>query len=237
MPGMAYIKLKGSLITKGNKIKGSTPTLYDSRNSRRLVHNPNDLLSPYRLYGLLRGFAHPYQEFLYCYKASRELLDQYTSLPDCHGFQTNPVRRIGKNSIGKFCEKLNKKAQIKNGHLFRNHCWRELGLGMIADNPNINMAEQMAFSRHSNASSHIAYIRAGHNSDFSFQKAISGAPPIPKKKEIVKTKAMATKVAKMAKAKLCKAKVIRKAKPLKAPSYMKAPPKRLISGATRVTPR
>jgi hypothetical protein len=112
-----------------------------------------------------------------------------------------------------FCEKLKKKAQIKNRHLFRNHCWRELGLGTIANNPYVNMAKQMDFSRHSNASSHIAYIRAGHNSDFSFQKAISGAP-MPKKKEIVKTKAMATKVAKMAKMKLRKAMVvIRKAKP------------------------
>jgi hypothetical protein len=69
---------------------------------------------------------------------------------------------------------------------------------MIANNPNVNMAKQMAFSWHSNASSHIAYIRAGHNSDFSFQKAISGAP-MPQKKEIMKAKAMATKVAKMAK--------------------------------------
>jgi hypothetical protein len=186
---------------------------------------------------LLRGFAHPDQEFIYCYKANCALLDQYTSLPDCRGFQTNPVSRIGKNSIGKFCEKLNKKAQIKNRHLFRNHCWRELGLGTIANNLNVDMAEQMAFSWHSNASSHIAYIRAGHNSDFSFQKAISGAP-MPKKKEIVKTKSMATKVAKMAKTKLRKVMVvIRKTKPPKAPSYMKAPPKRLISGATRVTPR
>jgi hypothetical protein len=159
MPGMAYPELKGSLITEGNTIKGSAPTLFDSRNTRRLVHNPNDLLSPYSLYELLHGFAHPDQEFIYCYMANHALLDQYTSLPDCRGFQTNPVRRIGNNSIGKSCEKLNEKAKIKNRHLFRNHCWRELGLGMIANNPNVNMAEQMAFSRHSNASSCIAYIR------------------------------------------------------------------------------
>jgi hypothetical protein len=107
MPGMAYLELKGSLITKGNKIKGSAPTLFDKRNSRRLVHNPNDLLSPHRLYELLRGFAHPDQEFIYCYKANRVLLDHYSNLPDCRGFQTNPVRRIRKNSIGKVRAKLN----------------------------------------------------------------------------------------------------------------------------------
>jgi len=101
MPGMAYLELKGSLIDKGNKIKGSAPTLYDTRNARRLVHNPNDVLSPYRLYALLCGFAHPDQEYIYCYKGNRELLDQYSSLPDCRGFQMNPTRRIGKNSIGK----------------------------------------------------------------------------------------------------------------------------------------
>ncbi len=105
MPGMAYLELKGSLVTKGNKIKGSAPTLYDTRNSRRLVHNPNDVLSPFRLFELMRGFAHPDQEFVYCYKGNRELLDQYASLPDCRGFQMNPTRHVGKNSIGKVSAK------------------------------------------------------------------------------------------------------------------------------------
>jgi hypothetical protein len=49
MPGMAYLKLKGPLITKGNNIKGSAPTLYDTRNARHLVHNPNDVLTSYHL--------------------------------------------------------------------------------------------------------------------------------------------------------------------------------------------
>jgi hypothetical protein len=69
---------------------------------------------------------------------------------------------------------------------------------MIANDPNIMMAEKMAYSRHSNPSSHIAYIRAGHNSDFAFQKAISGAP-MPKKQEIPQQKSVATKVIKRAK--------------------------------------
>jgi hypothetical protein len=79
MPGMAYLKLKRSMITKGNKIKGSAPTIFDSRNSRHLVHNPDDLLSRYRMYGLLRGFAHPYQEFIYCY--TRPIARSLTSTP------------------------------------------------------------------------------------------------------------------------------------------------------------
>ncbi len=107
MPGMAYLELKGSLVDKAHKIKGSAPTLLQTKRARRLVHNPNDVLSPYRLYQLLRDFAHPDQEFIYCYKANRVLLDQYSNLPDCRGFQTNPVRRIGKNSIGKVRAKLN----------------------------------------------------------------------------------------------------------------------------------
>ena len=101
MPGMPYLELKGSIVTKNNKISGSTPTLFETRKARRLVDNPNDCLSPYRLYDLLRGFAHPSQEFIYCYRANRDLQDQYSSLPDCCGFQMDPMRRIGKNSIGK----------------------------------------------------------------------------------------------------------------------------------------
>jgi hypothetical protein len=142
----------------------------------------------------MRGLTHPDQEFMYCYKGNHKFLDQYSRLPDCRGLQMNPTCRIGKNSIGKvcsklslfpyflycsfqFCEKLNKKAKIKDGHLYSNHCWHKLGLGMIAKNdPNITMSEKMAYSCHSNPSSDIAYIRAGHNSDFAFQKAISGAP-------------------------------------------------------------
>ena len=69
---------------------------------------------------------------------------------------------------------------------------------MIANDPNVTMAERMASSRHSNANSHIGYIRAGHNSDFDFQKAVSGAP-MPKKKEILRSKSMVTNVARMAK--------------------------------------
>ncbi len=99
-----------------------------------------------------------------------------------------------------FCERLNEKAEIKDGHLFRNHCWRELGLGMMANNPSVTCAERMAFSRHTNASSHLAYIRAGHNSDFAFQKAVSDAP-MPKKKEILQQKSVATKVTKWQKQK------------------------------------
>ena len=102
---MAFLELKGSVVDKSNKIKGSAPTLYDTRNSRRLVHNPNDILSPYRLYELMRGFAHPDQEFIYCYKGNNDLLDQYRSLPACGSFQMNLTRRIGKNSISKVLQK------------------------------------------------------------------------------------------------------------------------------------
>jgi hypothetical protein len=64
IPGMAYLELKGSVVTKRNKVRGSAPTLFDTRNARCLVDNPNDVLSPYRFYNLMRGLAHPYQEFL-----------------------------------------------------------------------------------------------------------------------------------------------------------------------------
>jgi hypothetical protein len=106
MPWMAYLELKGSIIDKSNKIKGSAPTLFEKRRARSLVHNPNDVLSPCRLYQLLCGFAHPDQVFIYCYKANGKLLFQYENLPECSGFQMNPTRRIRKGSIGKvrICE-------------------------------------------------------------------------------------------------------------------------------------
>jgi hypothetical protein len=127
----------------------------------------------------------------------------------------------------------------------------------MANNQSVTCAERMAFARHSNPSSHIAYIRAGHNSDFAFQKAVSGAP-MPAKKEILAGQATAKKVQKAGRKKVkkpppigiksstmkakmirkVKCKVIRKATPPESPSYMKAPPKSLISApATRAAVR
>jgi hypothetical protein len=100
MPGMAFLELKGTVTDKTNIIKGSAPTLFENRKARRLVHNPNDVLSPYRLYQLLRGFAHPDQVFIYCYQANEGLLRQYQSLPECRAYQMNPVRRVGKGMVG-----------------------------------------------------------------------------------------------------------------------------------------
>jgi hypothetical protein len=97
MPGMAYLKLKGSLDTKGNKIKGSAPTLFDMRNVHCLADNPNNILSPYHLYDLMHQFMYPDEEFICCYKGNHELLDQYSSLLDCRGFQMNPTCRVRKN--------------------------------------------------------------------------------------------------------------------------------------------
>jgi hypothetical protein len=247
MPGMAYLELKGSLITKGNKIKGSVATLFESRNSHRLVQNPNDLLSPYRLYELLHGFTHPYQEFIYCYKANRALLDQYTSQPDCRGFQANPASpQNWEEFYWKVLRKTPQKSPDQERASLQKPLLARVGFGNGCQQSNVKMAKQMAFSQHSNATSHITCIKAGHNSDLSFQKAISGAP-MPKKKDIEKMKDTAAKVAKMAKMKLKnvipiqykaiprkakvvlmpnkvitrKAKVIHRAKPPKAPSYMK----------------
>ncbi len=121
-----------------------------------------------------------------------------------------------------------------DGHLFRNHSWREWGLGSIANDPNVSMAERMCFTRHSNPSSHIAYIRAGHNSNFAFQKAVSRAP-MPKKKEIIQKNSAVTKISKATKkaaaAGQMRTKVICKFDPPIAPAYMKAPPQILESHA------
>jgi hypothetical protein len=79
---MAYlVELKGSLVTNGNKVKGSgAPTLFDTRNALCLVDNPNDILRPLCLYGLMRSFAHPYQESIDCYKGNWMLLDQHIAV-------------------------------------------------------------------------------------------------------------------------------------------------------------
>jgi hypothetical protein len=184
----------------------------------------------------MHGFTHPDQELMYYYKGNHKL-----------GLQMKPTLSIGKNSMGKVRTKLSlfpyllcsyltfsflflpvlqetqQKAKIKDGHLYRNHCWHELGLGMIS-------------SHRSNPSSHIANIRASNNSDFAFQKVVSGAP-MPKKKEILQQKSVATKVVKIVKTRLhnvvlmpkketlSKAMKIHKATPPKELAYMKAPPK------------
>jgi hypothetical protein len=47
----------------------------------------------------------------------------------------------------------------------------------------------MLFAHHTSASTHLAYVRPGHNSNFAFQKSVSGAP-MPTKKKILLQQAM-----------------------------------------------
>jgi hypothetical protein len=129
-----------------------------------------------------------------------------------------------------FCQKLNEKAKIPDSLEFRNHCWRELGIGQIANDPNVTDPERMSFARHTSANSHLAYIRPGHNSDFAFQKSVSGAPMPTKKKILLQQANMVreskkTKRIPKAKPGILRKKVARKATPPQAPAYMKAPPK------------
>jgi hypothetical protein len=138
-----------------------------------------------------------------------------------------------------FCQKLNVKAEIPDSLGFRNHCWRELGIGLIANDASVTDPERMSFARHRNASSHLAYVRSGHNSDCAFQKSVSGAP-MPTKKNILLQQAATKRAAKKApgiplkacpipkKAIPSKPKIVRKAAqkaiPTKAPTQKKAPP-------------
>jgi hypothetical protein len=141
-----------------------------------------------------------------------------------------------------FCQKLNEKAEIPDSLGFRNHCWRELGIGQIANDPSVTDPERMSFARHTNASSHLAYVRSGHNSDYAFQKSVSGAP-MPTKKNILLQQAAMKRAVKKAtgnkrmplkacpipqKAVPSKPKIVRKAAqkpiPKQAPTHMKAPP-------------
>jgi hypothetical protein len=59
----------------------------------------------------------------------------------------------------------------------------------------------MAFSHHSNPSSHIAYIQAGHSLNYAFQKAVLGAP-MPKKKEILQEQSATQKCGKKCESKV-----------------------------------
>jgi hypothetical protein len=142
--------------------------------------------------------------------------------------------------IAQFCQRLNRKAEIPDSDHFRNHCWRELGIGTLANDPKITNPERMSFARHTSEKSHRHYVRPGHNSDFAFQKSVSGAP-MPTKKNILLQQASTMRAAKRVKGKVPKAcpipkkavqskpkqvlrKVARKAIPSKVPTYMKAPP-------------
>jgi hypothetical protein len=62
----------------------------------------------------------------------------------------------------------------------------------------------MSFSHHTNAGSHLAYARSSHNSDYAFQKSVSGAP-MPTKKKILLQQAATVRAAR----KLKKGKVLK----------------------------
>jgi hypothetical protein len=144
-----------------------------NRDARRVAHNPNDVLSPYELYSILRKKAHPDQEYIFCHEMNTTTSNLLVSFDERFvGVRFDPRKRMGINAISNFAKVLNKRCHIPDWKLFTNHCWRAWMVTRLANDAGVSSQESLSFARHNSAASQLPYVRRGENSSASFQRAI-----------------------------------------------------------------
>ena len=167
------MQVGGQLQQKARKLSVSNDTYLTDKDARRVVHNPDDPLSPYGLFLIIRKMSHLDQEYVFCHDmtlAHNKLLVSF----DKRFLQVkyDPRERMGEKTIGNFAKVLNKRCRIPNFQKFTNHCWRTWMITRLANCASVNDNESMSYSRHSSATSQLPYVRRGENSSVAFQKAL-----------------------------------------------------------------
>jgi hypothetical protein len=171
--GLPYLQVGGQLQQKARVLSVSNDTFLTDRDARRVVHNPNDPLSPFLLFSRLRKITHPDQEYIFCHElssATRVLLTTFDERFE--GITIDPRRHMGEKTISNFCKVLNKRIGMKEWEKYTNHCWRSWMVTRLANNAAVSSQESLSFARHNNATSQLPYVRRGENSSYNFQKAI-----------------------------------------------------------------
>jgi hypothetical protein len=172
-PNLPYLQVGGQLQQKTRKLSVSHDTFLTDRDARRVVHNPNDVLSPFGLFSIIRKKAHPDQEYVFCHQISTANCDLMASFDERFtSVQFDPRKRMGFSVIGNFAKVLNERCRIPDWQSYTNHCWRTWMVTRLANDSAVSSQESLSFARHESATSQLPYVRRGENSRASFQKAI-----------------------------------------------------------------
>ena len=197
--GREYLEVLGNLETKKKKLSLNTPTFYSDSESRRVIDNPNDILSPCSLFKKIRKLAHPNQEYVFCHTMTKSVKKKLELIDIAwRTVEYDSSRRMGATTIGKFCKIINERCKIKDSGMYSNHDWRTYCITRLNNDPGVSMAEQISFSGHASVTSSKPYLRKGENSNAAFQKAIHSVP-LPSREKWRKMKKASKKVPQRAK--------------------------------------
>jgi hypothetical protein len=131
------------MVDKKNKLSVGRDNLFNTGGvgSLRVAHNPNDELSIYTLWMRLKGMKHPNQKHVYHYEASAEVREMWKAegKGNC---RMNPLRRMGRHTVGNLLQDLCSKLQIPNSEHLRNHCLRQAGITKMVNDPKVNQLEE-----------------------------------------------------------------------------------------------
>ena len=172
-PGLNYLDIDGKLATKTKKITVAQPTLFSEPERRRTVDNPNDKITPYKIYVRMEDWMHPMQERVFCHELSssrRKVLQSYSSA--WFNVRYDYQKPMGEGTISRFAKRLNMKCQLPDFERYGNHDWRVFMVTKLANNPTVSPVDQMSFSRHKNMDSAKPYMRPAGNSQATFQRAL-----------------------------------------------------------------
>ena len=143
-PGLPYIEVTGAMVDKKNRLSIGNATLYDKNNKRRIVHNPNDVLSPYALFENLTKHIHASQEAVFCHDLSvkkHKVLCEF----DDFGWKNvryDPTRAMKAGTINKFSKTINRLCGIPEWDKYGNHDWRAFLLTKLANDPSVSVTER-----------------------------------------------------------------------------------------------
>ena len=186
--GLNYLEITGALTHKTQKISMSNPTLYNQRDSCRVVDNPNDALSPYKLYQKIRALSHDSQEAVFCHDLSAsksKVLIEYGH--GWEGVKYDPMKPLGPGTIQKFSKVVNRNCGIENYDDFSNHDWRTFMVTKLANDNTVSAVEQLTFSRHRSMDSARPYMRPQESASATFQRALQ-TENLPSSRSLVRAK-------------------------------------------------
>ena len=165
------------MVDKKNKLSVSRDNLFNTGGAGglRVAHNPNDELSLYTLWKRLKSMKHPEQKFVYHYEAPAGIRKMWKAegKVDC---RMNPLRRMGRQTVGNLFQDMCSKLQIPDSENLRNHCLRQAGITKIVNDPRVNQLESLHAARHYSATAQLPYVRSNGTSASNLQASIACCP-------------------------------------------------------------
>ena len=99
--GMKYLGIKGNLTHKTHQLSLQNPTIYNDKDARRVVYNPADPISPFKLARKIMTMVHPDQVYVFHTTLSESQLKTGRAMGVPKSVRYNLGRRMGLLTISR----------------------------------------------------------------------------------------------------------------------------------------